>query len=143
MTKPHWLAALIAVSILSGPSAGWAQTNGADPQPDQATSTTPGMKPSIITRPDWARIPSASQISRLYPKRAAREKVQGRVVLRCQVTKAGALTECRVLSETPEGYGFGDAALKLSKMFVMRPKTVDGAPVDDAWVNIPLPFRMR
>jgi protein TonB len=139
MTKAHWLVALVTISTLSASSIGWAQTEGDGPQPN---AVAPG-KPSIITRPDWARLPNASQVNRVYPKRALREKVQGRVTLRCQVTKTGALTGCRVLSETPEGYGFGEAALKLSKMFTMRPKTVDGAPVGGAVVNIPIPFRMR
>lgn len=145
MTKAQWLVALVAISTLSGSSLGWAQTDGAELQSNPAATSPipPGMKPSIITRPDWARLPSADQVNRVYPKQALREKVQGRVTLRCQVTKTGALTECHVLSETPEGYGFGEAALKLSKMFAMRPQTVDGAPVGGAVVNIPIPFRMR
>jgi protein TonB len=64
-------------------------------------------------------------------------------VLRCTVTVDGNVTNCSVTSETPTGQGFGEAALKLSRYFQMRPKTVDGAPVGGATVNIGIPFRLE
>ena len=38
--------------------------------------------------------------------------------------------------------GFGDAAMKLSKLFKMRPQTKDGQPVDGGTVRIPIAFRL-
>jgi hypothetical protein len=45
-----------------------------------------------------------------------------------------------VTSETSTGLGFGTAALKLSTYFRMRPKMVDGRPVDDGEVTVPINF---
>jgi protein TonB len=93
--------------------------------------------------PNWLHIPTGDQINREYPDRARRQNVEGRAVIRCTVAATGKLTQCNVVSETPEGYGFGAALLKLSKRFTMQPKTKDGVAVDGATVTIPMNFRMR
>jgi protein TonB len=50
------------------------------------------------------------------------------------------LQDCSVVSETPADYGFGDSALKMAKLFKMRPQTQDGTPVGGAKITIPLKF---
>jgi protein TonB len=68
--------------------------------------------------------------------------VAGRAEITCQVTARGTLTGCSVVSEDPSGQEFGTQALKMTKLFKMRPKTKDGAPVDGATVNIPIRFQL-
>lgn len=50
--------------------------------------------------------------SRLYPRRAYRMEKLGSARLRCTLKTDGELSACQTLSETPQGYQFGDAALK-------------------------------
>ena len=38
--------------------------------------------------------------------------------------------------------GFGEATLRMSKLFRMRPKTQDGAPVEGGSVRIPIRFNL-
>ena len=96
--------------------------------------------PSVITHPDWAEKPTGEDMERFYPKRAVTEKRGGKALLLCKVTATGSLVGCRAKEEAPEGYGFGEAALSLSKMFRMKPKTVDGKPVAGGDITIPIVF---
>ena len=96
----------------------------------------------MITRPDWIRKPSGDDLATYYPDRAQRTETNGTVSLSCSVTAKGTLEKCMVVSETPSDYGFGDAAIRLSKIFRMKPQTSDGAPVEGGTVVIPIVFRV-
>ena len=75
-----------------------------------------------------------------FPTRAQNLSKPGRATLSCRVTATGTLTGCSVVSEDPADFGFGQAAMRLSKLFKMRPKTADGRPVEGASVTIPIRF---
>ena len=67
--------------------------------------------------------------------------MSGRAVVNCAVTDQGHLQDCRSHDETPTGLGFGKAALALTRLFVLRPQTVNGVAVSDGRVNVPIAFR--
>lgn len=67
-------------------------------------------------------------------------EVSGRATISCTVNARGGLDGCNIISEDPSDMGFGDAAMRMSKLFRMRPKTTDGQPVDGGTVRIPLRF---
>jgi len=48
---------------------------------------------------------------------------------RCKVTETGYLTACAVVSESPEGMGFGTAALRLADRFRLK-EPVEGSELD-------------
>ena len=96
--------------------------------PVSATLRTPASA-KTVTNPDWLRKPSADDISRYYPDLAQRRDIGGRVRVQCRLANDGVLNDCVVLSETPAGYGFGEAALNVASRFQMRPGTRDGQPI--------------
>ena len=99
--------------------------------------------PAVIGKPDWLKKPTPAQMMGAYPDRALRQNISGTARLSCKVTTTGNVRDCVVLSETPSEYGFGGAALKVSKNFRMKPQTVDGQVIDGATVQIPLNFRLE
>jgi protein TonB len=96
----------------------------------------------VISRPDWIRKPGAREFERHFPDAALRKGIAGAATLDCRVAANGTVNSCRVVDESPAGENFGSAAIKLSKYFVMRPRTEDGRPVDGAAVRIPLRFEV-
>jgi protein TonB len=93
-----------------------------------------------LTNPDWISRPSAEQVEQAYPEAALREGITGSATLSCQVTSAGGVVGCKINVETPQGRGFGRAALGLTPYFRIRPGTDNGQPIEGASVLIPIRF---
>ena len=62
--------------------------------------------------------------------------------MQCDVRADGKVENCIIVEESPAGLGFGEAALKLTDKFEMRPESIDGKAVGGAKVNIPIRFAM-
>lgn len=63
-----------------------------------------------------------------YPPKAQSHRVEGYAVALCRVGPNLELINCRVQTESPAGYGFGDAILKLAALVQVPPQTLSGAP---------------
>jgi protein TonB len=97
--------------------------------------------PTEITNANWLQRPGAREFDRYYPTRATEREKEGRVVLNCTVNANGTIN-CTVASETPDGWGFGDAAVQISKAFKMAPQTINGAPTSGGTVRVPITFKL-
>ena len=120
------IAALMASACEAVPVAGprvWV--------PPEPTDT-------VIT-PAWAeRAPSAGDIMRLYPVEALNQAIEGVAYLNCTVTASRAL-DCVEGTQTTPGYGFGPAAVKVSRLFAVK----EGYPGVEPGVAVRLPVRFE
>lgn len=102
------------------------------PSPASAITSTPPPQqppqtavPAAVASVVWAQRPTARRIGELYPQRALREGLGGRVQLDCTVERSLGVN-CTVASESPAEQGFGRAALSASSAYRARPTLSDG-----------------
>ena len=93
---------------------------------------------ALITEPDWLRRPSVPDLARHFPARAAEQRISGQAEIECRVDRRGRVDDCIVLSESPEGEGFGAATVAIAQYFLMTPRQADGQPLDEGLVAIPI-----
>jgi protein TonB len=99
--------------------------------------------PRRLAAAEWIERMTSAQMRPYLPRRAAARGIDGRAWLACQVTRSHRAKNCRLLAETPRDEGFGYAALRMSRLFRIRPPAVDGEPQYDAWVRIPVVFDVQ
>ena len=97
--------------------------------------------PHFIVHPIWLRRAGVDDLIRVYPDKASRDSRGGQGIVICRVTTEGGLTDCRLIDDEPLGYGFGAAAMELSKTFKMESTTADGLPTAGGFVRIPVRFK--
>ena len=68
---------------------------------------------------DIAALPSAADITALWPTTAAARKSEGSAVASCAAAPSGALTDCQVMLE--RGSGFGAALVALAPKYRLKP----------------------
>lgn len=94
--------------------------------------------PVVVTRPRWIEQPR--NLTRYYPPRAIERGIEGDVVLNCLVRVSGSL-DCDVVSESPAGWGFSLAALRIAGAHRMTPATRGGVAVEGRY-TMRVPFRI-
>ncbi len=64
----------------------------------------------------------------------------GYVALACDVGPGGHLAHCAIESQSPDGLGFGAAALALSTQFQVSVWTDEGLPTVGGRLNVPIRY---
>ena len=131
-----WGVALAAVLALAGGRGVLA--GAAAPEDDKPLSLPLEAE---ITNPDWRKMPTGDDLAREYPPLASMMNIEGKATITCTVEVEGRLDQCRVLSESPAGFGFGAATMRMAAYFEMIPARVDGQPVKGV-VTVPIAFRL-
>lgn len=91
---------------------------------------------NYVTHPIWTRRPDAMDLERLYPRGV--HGITANVLAECLIDDEGKFTTCTIGRETPASLGFGDATMKLSKLFRMKLIDADGAPVAGRKLQLPV-----
>jgi len=89
---------------------------------------------------NWVRQPNARDFARFFPDEALDAGQSGSVTLSCIIGGSGRLA-CSVASESPQGYGFGQAAIGISRQLRVRTTLPDGSSAEGREMRLPLSFR--
>jgi len=98
--------------------------------------------PAYIAAAPWLKRPATADQIRLAPARAIDQNQNGRATVDCAINYAGLLTDCSVV-EDPIGWGFGQAALELARLYQAAPTTNDGQPTAGSRVKITFRFAFQ
>lgn len=143
------LAGLAGVIALAGPAAAQppaeapptADAAAADqaPPPPAAPAAkqavSPPSQPPNETPYQVLRRPTKDE--QTFPQAALRAGVDGEVRVQCRMALTYRLEDCKILSENPVGYGYGEAALRTAGYYRIIPPSVGGRPYTDAQIIIP------
>ena len=80
---------------------------------------------SVQVGPAWAETPRVA-----IPAAAREARRSGWARIECVVTVRGRARDCRLVSESDQGFGFGEAALRGQDRYRFRPSTLDGQAVE-------------
>jgi hypothetical protein len=98
----------------------------------------PMRQVTMLDFPVWATAPSFDDLARAYP--AQGRGTEGYVAAHCHVQRSGELTGCFTIKETPEGRGFGRAALSLTPKFRVTRELAAAYHPTPLWVDVPIRF---
>ncbi|WP_221247678.1 energy transducer TonB [Brevundimonas basaltis] len=95
----------------------------------------------VRTGPRNLREPRPLALRRYHPQEALRQGVSGTAVVSCRIREDTVLDQCRVVSETPAGQGFGAAGIAAAVAeYRFRPGMIDGRPDYDLRAVITVRF---
>ncbi|HEX8306822.1 MAG TPA: energy transducer TonB [Allosphingosinicella sp.] len=123
----------------TGTGTGTGSGSGPGSRPAPASRSRSGPE-DTLEAPRWISKPTWSQMQQYNPYRAVTARVSGTAVLACRVDSRQRARRCRLLGETPRGYGFGAAALETVRLGRIAPVMRGGVPDYKAWVRIPITF---
>lgn len=130
---------VVGAAPVASPEPGFGQGG-------QGTGTGTGVGagdgPGSGSGPMILRGPTQGEILDFVPAEARRRRQAGRASVNCEIQLDTRLDSCRVVSETPAGFGFGDAALTIApRYFRFRPpRTGSGQSVAGARVTVFVEF---
>lgn len=97
-----------------------------------------------LLKASWAPSMDFSQDARFkhYPAAARAAGIEGTAWLKCRVLRRDRVRDCRLLGETPQGHGFGAAALKTERDLRIRLHDETGRRVYDDWTIVTSHFTL-
>jgi TonB family protein len=85
--------------------------------------------------------PGENEVSRIYPREAWSARQEGRAILCCLVTEDDGLA-CAAVAESPQGYGFGEAARIIASRFRLTPESAAQWRERNGAIRLPMAFRV-
>lgn len=102
-------------------------------------SVSPGGR-KVLTGLAWAIAPTQLEMVAAYPAKAHAAHILGVTSIQCLVTPANGLGSCDVMSEEPNGHGFGRAGMTLARQFHNPTNVPAGTKIAGSAVRLTFTF---
>ncbi|RZI98011.1 MAG: TonB family protein [Brevundimonas sp.] len=130
----------VGVSDIASPTPGMGQ-GGQGTGTGSGTGAGDGPGRGVRTPPRNLRRPSPQEVLRYVPREALARRISGTVLVRCLILRDQRLDQCRVVSEMPTGYGFGEAATRVAEdQYRFSPGLIDGVYEEGLTVTVTVNF---
>lgn len=131
---------VIGVAPIASPSPGQGQGGvgeGTGSGVGDGDGPGRGGTPAIIVRG-----PTVAEKLSVIPPAARRARQSGRAAASCLIGSDQRLYDCRVVQESPLGYGFGDAIVQMATSYFRYrpPMASNGQPIEDQRVTVTYNF---
>ena len=109
----------------------------------EAAAMSEAVSPFVMREASrWIRRPSAEDMAKRYPRKAAAAGLDGKVTMVCKIAASGEMHDCVIADETPPEHGFGDATLRLAPFFRMSLGKGEGSAREGGTMRIPIVWRL-
>ncbi|OYW79427.1 MAG: hypothetical protein B7Z26_08120 [Asticcacaulis sp. 32-58-5] len=107
---------LVAIAVITCGVAhvGYAASPAKTPPTERTEFSAPEIPPPPVF---WKTYPTGDQALDYYPDTALDQEIPGSATLECRWDEKGRITNCDILKEAPDGYGFGDATRRLLMVY--------------------------
>ena len=129
------LAAVTVAARAAEPTAGASDVEKA------AVQSEAPIAPELVS--GWTERPTAMDMAWAYPDKAIVHDLGGTVRLRCRIAANLRLEACSIWEETPSGFGFGKASLKIAPKFRAKPRLKDGRSAQGTLLEIPIRWSLH
>ncbi len=132
-TKKTWINEAVNTAV---PSIYTPHVASSPARQESGVKGPPAPQKKVLAYPDYAKNPGLS-----YPQLALRRGLEGRVVLKVQVSKEGRSLQVTLAKSS--GHSVLDrAAIKTVRKWIFKPGKLNGVPVD-MWVEVPIVYQLK
>jgi protein TonB len=97
-------------------------------------------RPLLASQVQWDQSPTDQDLEQFFPARALDAERGGTAAMVCGINDDGTLTNCAIVSEDPDGVGFGAATIRAAALYRLHMTDAIRAALHKDGVTVTVPI---